>query len=107
MKATPMLHFGYMPLLLPEHLSLIRPQKCMRLLLPFYLVFKLIIRSAPIPITLAVIVTKITKLENMNKLITNRNLTIINFGIVFYFILIYFINFYKIIGYERIIKRIK
>ncbi|KGO79983.1 hypothetical protein Q762_12875 [Flavobacterium cauense R2A-7] len=32
----------------------------------------------------------------MNKLITNRNLTIINFGIVFYFILIYFINFYKI-----------
>lgn len=32
----------------------------------------------------------------MNKLITNRNLTIINFGIVFYFILIYLINFYKI-----------
>jgi hypothetical protein len=32
----------------------------------------------------------------MNKLITNRNLTIINFVIVSYFILIWLINFYKI-----------
>lgn len=32
----------------------------------------------------------------MNRLITNRNLTIINFVIVFYFILIWLINFYKI-----------
>ena len=32
----------------------------------------------------------------MNKLITNRNLTIINFVIVSYFILIYLLNFYKI-----------
>jgi hypothetical protein len=32
----------------------------------------------------------------MNKLMTNRNLTIINFGIVSYFILIYFINIYNI-----------
>jgi hypothetical protein len=32
----------------------------------------------------------------MNKLITNRNLTIINFVIVTYFVLIYLINFYKI-----------
>jgi hypothetical protein len=32
----------------------------------------------------------------MNKLITNRNLTIINFAIVSFFILIWLINFYKI-----------
>ena len=32
----------------------------------------------------------------MNKLITNRNLTIINFVIVTYFGLIYLLNFYKI-----------
>jgi hypothetical protein len=32
----------------------------------------------------------------MNKLITNRNLTIINFVIVTFFGLIYLINFYKI-----------
>ena len=32
----------------------------------------------------------------MNKLMTNRNLTIINFVIVTYFGMIYFINFYKI-----------
>jgi len=32
----------------------------------------------------------------MDKLITNRNLTIVNFAIVSYFILIWLINFYKI-----------
>lgn len=32
----------------------------------------------------------------MNKLITNRNLTIINFAIVTYFGLIYLLNFYKV-----------
>ena len=32
----------------------------------------------------------------MNKLITNRNLTIVNFAIVSFFILIWLINFYKI-----------
>jgi uncharacterized membrane protein len=32
----------------------------------------------------------------MNKLITNRNLTIINFVIVSYFILIYLLYYYKI-----------
>jgi len=32
----------------------------------------------------------------MNKLITNRNLTIINFVIVTYFILLWLINFYNI-----------
>lgn len=32
----------------------------------------------------------------MNKLITNRNLTIINFAIISYFILIFIVNFYKI-----------
>ena len=32
----------------------------------------------------------------MNKIITNRNLTIINFVIVTYFGLIYLLNFYKI-----------
>jgi hypothetical protein len=32
----------------------------------------------------------------MNKLITNRNLTIVNFAIVSYFILIWLINFYKL-----------
>ena len=32
----------------------------------------------------------------MNKLLTNRNLTIINFVIVTYFGLIYLLNFYKI-----------
>lgn len=32
----------------------------------------------------------------MNKMMNNRNLTIINFGIVSYFVLIYLINFYKI-----------
>ena len=32
----------------------------------------------------------------MNKIITNRNLTIINFVIVSYFILIWLFNFYKI-----------
>jgi hypothetical protein len=32
----------------------------------------------------------------MNKLITNRNLTIVNFVIVTYFALIYLLNFYKI-----------
>lgn len=32
----------------------------------------------------------------MDKLITNRNLTIINFSIVSYFILIWLVNFFKI-----------
>ncbi len=36
------------------------------------------------------------KPKNMNKLITNRNLTIVNFAIVSFFILIWLINFYKI-----------
>ncbi len=34
--------------------------------------------------------------NNMNKLITNRNLIIVNFTIVFFFILIWLINYYKI-----------
>ena len=32
----------------------------------------------------------------MNKLITNRNLTIINFLIVSYFLLLFLVNFYKV-----------
>lgn len=36
------------------------------------------------------------KLKKMNKLIPNRNLTIINFVIVSYFILLWLINSYKI-----------
>ena len=34
--------------------------------------------------------------SRMNKLMTNRNLTIINFVIVSYFIIIWLINFYKL-----------
>ena len=41
-------------------------------------------------------IAKRTQTKKMNKLITNRNLTIINFSIVSYFILIWLINYYKI-----------
>jgi hypothetical protein len=37
-----------------------------------------------------------SKSNEMNKLLTNRNLIIANFAIVSYFILIWLINFYKI-----------